>query len=139
MRVPSKRSRVARGAREALAFGTEHLSLYQLTIEPATPFATLHRAGALTIPDDDQAAALYETTQELTEAAGIPAMRFPITRVRAPRRGIICCIGVTAPMLASDRARMAVLIFPQSVLPPPASVCRSAGAKKSPGPAMRWR
>ena len=59
--------------KEALSFGTEHLSLYQLTIEPATPFATLHRTGALIIPDDDRAAALYETTQELTEAAGVPA------------------------------------------------------------------
>ena len=51
---------------EALSFGTEHLSLYQLTIEPATPFATLARTGALTVPDDDSAAALYELTQELT-------------------------------------------------------------------------
>jgi oxygen-independent coproporphyrinogen-3 oxidase len=58
---------------EALAFGTEHLSLYQLTIEPATPFATLARTGALRIPDDDTAAGLYEITQEMTEAAGVPA------------------------------------------------------------------
>ncbi len=57
----------------ALAFGTEHLSLYQLTIEPATPFATLHKTGALVIPDDDSAAALYELTQEMTQAAGVPA------------------------------------------------------------------
>jgi oxygen-independent coproporphyrinogen-3 oxidase len=59
--------------KEVLAFGTEHLSLYQLTIEPATPFATLARTGALKIPDDDRAAALYELTQELTQAAGRPA------------------------------------------------------------------
>ena len=58
---------------EALAFGTEHLSLYQLTIEPATPFATLARTGALVIPDDDRAAALYELTQELTDKVGRPA------------------------------------------------------------------
>jgi oxygen-independent coproporphyrinogen-3 oxidase len=58
---------------EALAFGTEHLSLYQLTIEPATPFAQLYRTGALRIPDEDRAAALYETTQEITEAANRPA------------------------------------------------------------------
>ncbi|HUO88213.1 MAG TPA: radical SAM family heme chaperone HemW [Rhizomicrobium sp.] len=58
---------------EALAFGTGHLSLYQLTIEPATPFATLHRTGALTIPDEERAAGLYELTQEMTEAAGRPA------------------------------------------------------------------
>jgi oxygen-independent coproporphyrinogen-3 oxidase len=58
---------------EALSFGTSHLSLYQLTIEPATPFATLHRTGALKTPDDDTAAALYVTTQEMTEAACLPA------------------------------------------------------------------
>lgn len=59
--------------REALDFGTEHLSLYQLTIEPATPFATLARTGALRIPDDDRAVDLYEATQEVSEAAGLPA------------------------------------------------------------------
>ena len=58
---------------EALSFGTEHLSLYQLTIEPATPFATLARTGALHVPDDDSAAGLYELTQAMTEAAGRPA------------------------------------------------------------------
>ncbi len=58
---------------EALAFGTDHLSLYQLTIEPATPFATLYKTGALTIPDDDRAAELFELTQEMTAAAGRPA------------------------------------------------------------------
>jgi oxygen-independent coproporphyrinogen-3 oxidase len=58
---------------EALAFGTEHLSLYQLTIEAGTPFAELARQGRLVTPDEDIAAALYETTQELTEAAGRPA------------------------------------------------------------------
>jgi oxygen-independent coproporphyrinogen-3 oxidase len=58
---------------EALAFGTDHLSLYQLTIEPATPFAALYKTGALRIPDEDRAAALYELTQEMTDAAGRPA------------------------------------------------------------------
>jgi putative oxygen-independent coproporphyrinogen III oxidase len=59
--------------REALSFGTDHLSLYQLTIEPETPYALLHKSGQLHIPDDDLAAGLYEATQELTEAAGLPA------------------------------------------------------------------
>jgi oxygen-independent coproporphyrinogen-3 oxidase len=59
--------------KEALAFGTEHLSLYQLTIEPETPYAVLYKKGALKIPDEEVAAGLYETTQELTEAAGLPA------------------------------------------------------------------
>jgi putative oxygen-independent coproporphyrinogen III oxidase len=59
--------------KQALAFGTDHLSLYQLTIEPETPYALLHRNGQLRIPDEDLAAGLYETTQELTEAVGLPA------------------------------------------------------------------
>ena len=58
---------------EALAFGTDHLSLYQLTIEPATPFFTLHKSGALKIPDEDRAAELFELTQQMTAAAGRPA------------------------------------------------------------------
>ncbi|MBN8850090.1 MULTISPECIES: radical SAM family heme chaperone HemW [unclassified Sphingomonas] len=56
----------------ALAFGTEHLSLYQLTIEPGTRFATEAAAGRLTIPDGDAAADLYEATQAMTAAAGLP-------------------------------------------------------------------
>ena len=59
--------------KQALDFGTDHLSLYQLTIEPETPYALLHRSGQLHIPDEDLAAGLYESTQELTEAAGLPA------------------------------------------------------------------
>ncbi|MGE0202577.1 MAG: radical SAM family heme chaperone HemW [Hyphomicrobiaceae bacterium] len=63
----------ARELDEALTFGTDHLSLYQLTIEEGTPFATLHRAGRLVTPDPDVACALYEITQERTGAAGLPA------------------------------------------------------------------
>jgi len=59
--------------REALAFETEHLSLYQLTIEPATPFYGLHKSGTLKIPDEELAAELFEVTQELTASAGRPA------------------------------------------------------------------
>jgi oxygen-independent coproporphyrinogen-3 oxidase len=51
----------------------DHLSLYQLTIEEGTPFAGLHRAGKLAVPDPELADTLYEVTQELTDAAGIPA------------------------------------------------------------------
>jgi oxygen-independent coproporphyrinogen-3 oxidase len=59
--------------REALARACDHLSLYQLTIEAGTPFAALHAAGKLTIPDDDSAAELYAVTQEVCDAAGLPA------------------------------------------------------------------
>ncbi len=57
----------------ALAEAGEHLSLYQLTIEAETPFAALHAAGKLQIPDDDTARALYDTTQEICAAQGLPA------------------------------------------------------------------
>jgi oxygen-independent coproporphyrinogen-3 oxidase len=58
---------------QALAFGTEHLSLYQLTIEPGTRFETDVRLGAMTPADPDHAATLYELTQAMTSAAGRPA------------------------------------------------------------------
>ncbi|MGP7794616.1 radical SAM family heme chaperone HemW [Sphingomonas sp. CLY1604] len=57
----------------ALALGTEHLSLYQLTIEPGTRFATEAARGRLTIPDEDAAADLFEATRAMTAAAGLPA------------------------------------------------------------------
>ncbi len=57
----------------ALAFGTGHLSLYQLTIEPGTRFATLAAQGTLTIPDGDSAADMFELTRAMTAAAGLPA------------------------------------------------------------------
>ncbi len=57
----------------ALTFGTEHLSLYQLTIEPGTRFESMVRRGEFTPLEDDAAADLYQLTQELTSAAGLPA------------------------------------------------------------------
>ncbi len=57
----------------AIAFGTDHMSLYQLTIEPGTRFETMVRTGDFVPADNDDAATLYELTQELTGAAGIPA------------------------------------------------------------------
>ena len=57
----------------ALTEESEHLSLYQLTIEDETPFAALHRNGRLTIPDEAEARALWDVTQETCEARGLPA------------------------------------------------------------------
>lgn len=57
----------------ALSFGTEHLSLYQLTVEPGTRFATEAAAGRLSVPDGDAAADLFELTRATTAAAGLPA------------------------------------------------------------------
>ncbi len=63
------RAELARAIDEA----AEHLSLYQLTIEQDTPFAALHAAGKLVTPDDDLARALYDVTQEIAAARGLPA------------------------------------------------------------------
>lgn len=57
----------------AIAEAAEHLSLYQLTIEPETPFHGLHAAGKLRIPDDDEARALYDLTLDICAQAGLPA------------------------------------------------------------------
>lgn len=57
----------------ALSFGTGHLSLYQLTIEPGTRFATLAAKGELVVPEGDAAADLFEATRAMTAAAGLPA------------------------------------------------------------------
>jgi oxygen-independent coproporphyrinogen-3 oxidase len=57
----------------ALAEGTEHLSVYQLTIEEGTKFATLAARGDIVMPDEDTQATLYEATQEKLGDAGLPA------------------------------------------------------------------
>lgn len=57
----------------ALKEGAEHLSVYQLTIEPETPFEALFRKGSLKIPDHEQGRALWDVTQELCARAGLPA------------------------------------------------------------------
>ena len=58
---------------QALSLGLGHMSLYQLTIEPGTIFHTRQRKGEIMVLDDDRAADLYEITQEMTTAAGLPA------------------------------------------------------------------
>ncbi|HTQ35008.1 MAG TPA: radical SAM family heme chaperone HemW, partial [Stellaceae bacterium] len=58
---------------EALSLAGEHLSLYQLTIEPGTAFRTKVKTGELIPLDDDTAAAMFELTQERLAAAGLPA------------------------------------------------------------------
>ena len=57
----------------AIGHAAEHLSLYQLTIEPGTWFERLHAAGKLQIPTAEEARALWDVTQEVCEAAGLPA------------------------------------------------------------------
>lgn len=54
-----------------LSFGTEHLSAYQLTIEPGTRFHTLHAKGLLDLPGEDEAADMFELTGALCARAGL--------------------------------------------------------------------
>lgn len=58
---------------EALAFGTDHLSLYQLTIEPGTQFHVLDRRGELDLPCEDARADMYESAQDMTGEVGLGA------------------------------------------------------------------
>ncbi|NML75109.1 coproporphyrinogen III oxidase [Rhizobium sp. S-51] len=59
--------------KEAISYAVDHLSLYQLTIEEGTAFYGLHKAGKFVVPDEEQAALLYEATQEITAREGLPA------------------------------------------------------------------
>ena len=59
--------------REALEIAGDHLSLYQLTIEPDTPFEKLHKAGKLITPEPELADELFAATQAMTAEAGLPA------------------------------------------------------------------
>ena len=60
--------------RRALDFGTSHLSLYQLTIEDGTVFGQMHAKNLLKgLPEEDLSADMFELTQEITAAAGLPA------------------------------------------------------------------
>jgi oxygen-independent coproporphyrinogen-3 oxidase len=70
--------------RAALSFAADHLSLYQLTIEAGTKFATLYQRGAFALPDEDLAAALYEATAE--EAAQFGLQSYEISNYAKPGR-----------------------------------------------------
>ena len=59
---------------QALTMAVDHLSLYQLTIEPGTAFGDRFARGGLRgLPDEDRATEMFEATQEICEAAGMPA------------------------------------------------------------------
>jgi putative oxygen-independent coproporphyrinogen III oxidase len=70
----------------AITEAAEHLSLYQLTIEEGTPFFGLHAAGKLKTPEEATARALYDVTQEVCEAHGLPAYEIS----NHARRGAEC-------------------------------------------------
>lgn len=67
---------------QALTFGSDHLSVYQLTIEPGTAFHTAHRLGQFTLPEEQHAEALFDLTQASLAEAGLPA--YEISNHAAP-------------------------------------------------------
>ena len=92
----------------AIDEAAEHLSLYQLTIEPETPFSALHAAGKLVIPDDDRGArTLRHDAGDLRRRTACRPTRSPITRGPAPSAGTTSSTGAATNMPASDPARMA--------------------------------
>ncbi|EKE44666.1 HemN [Oceaniovalibus guishaninsula JLT2003] len=59
---------------EALTMAADHLSLYQLTVEDGTAFGDrLAQGGLRGLPDEDLGADLFALTQDMTDAAGLPA------------------------------------------------------------------
>jgi len=68
--------------RTALALAADHLSLYQLTIEPGTRFEALHRRGELVLPDEETGAALYLATAE--EAARFGLRPYEVSNYALP-------------------------------------------------------
>lgn len=68
--------------RQALALAADHLSLYQLTVEPGTAFEALHRQGRIVLPDDDTGAALYDSTAEA--AAGFGLLPYEVSNYAVP-------------------------------------------------------
>ncbi|PCI87931.1 MAG: coproporphyrinogen III oxidase [Hyphomicrobiales bacterium] len=57
--------------KQAIELGTDHLSLYQLTIESGTRFADLYKLGKIIMPDDDHARNLYDATQDICAEYGL--------------------------------------------------------------------
>ncbi|MBS0638801.1 MAG: coproporphyrinogen III oxidase [Proteobacteria bacterium] len=68
--------------RTALGIVSDHLSLYQLTVEPGTQFEARHRTGALVLPDPDLAADLYSATAEECARAGL--LRYEVSNYAVP-------------------------------------------------------
>ena len=68
--------------RQALALAADHLSLYQLTIEPGTVYEGLHRRGEIRLPEPELAAALYDATGE--EAAHVGLHPYEVSNYAIP-------------------------------------------------------
>ena len=83
---------------EALEHVGDHVSLYQLTIEPDTIFQRLRDAGKLELPDEDLSLALFRRRGRSQRRAGCPPTRSRTTRAAEARAGTTSSIGATASM-----------------------------------------
>ncbi len=73
---------------QALTLESDHLSLYNLTIEPETPFATWSAAGSLQVPDDDLAADMYQLAIDRLGAGGYEHYEISNWARRSPNRDL---------------------------------------------------
>ncbi|VVC56944.1 Coproporphyrinogen III oxidase [Beijerinckiaceae bacterium RH AL1] len=92
---------------QALARAKDHMSLYQLTIEPDTMFERLRNAGKLKVPSPDECRILWDVTQEVMDRAGLPAYEISNHARPAARAATTSFIGAMASTWASARARTA--------------------------------
>ena len=115
-----RRRRGARSSSEAIGHAAEHLSLYQLTIEPGTWFERLHRAGKLTVPSDDEARDPLRR-----DAGGLRGPRPAGLRdleprpARAPNPGTTSSTGATANMPAIGPGAHGRLVTGERAASPP--------------------
>ena len=128
--------------RQALDLAADHLSLYQLTIEPGTKFEAMHRRGEIVLPDDDTAVALYEATAEEAGAlrpAGLRGVELCGAGQREPAQPHLLALW----RLCRHRARRA---WPDHPVAARHSRPRGAIVRPNPGPnasnatgTARWR
>ena len=113
--------------RRALDLVADHLSLYQLTIEPGTKFEALHRRGEIVLPNEDLGAALYDATAE--EAARFGLLPYEISNYAKPgaesrhnlqywRYGDYSGIGPGAHGFCADAGRLAPCRLPAGIARP---------------------
>ena len=114
--------------KQAIHEAAEHLSLYQLTIEPDTPFFGLHAAGKLKTPDEATARALYDVTQEVCTLRRSAVLRdFQPCAAPAPSAGTISSTGAARNMPASAPAPMAASTSTARAMPSPPKSARKPG------------
>ena len=103
LRAPGQTPRAWQAELEAaIAMAADHLSLYQLTIEPETPFFRLHQAGKLAVPDGGaRGGVLCADAGYHARRAAFPPTKSPTTRRPARSRATTSPTGATRIMSAS--------------------------------------